>query len=266
MSIAALAALPATAADIEATLRVDEVTVYPRTAAVTRRGDVNLPAGEHRLIVRGLPDPVDPGSLRVSAGSRAVRLGGVELERIVATNFVNDAESTLQAKLLALEDQRAAVQDEIPTAETQLKLIDSVAGSPADRGDKSASSSLDLPATLEAMGSGAAEARARIRTAKITMRELDNQITATKAELDKVRTAKKEQHGSAGHRRREHGSHDADQRRVPRERRRLGVVVRRTPRYAGENARVRAPGIDQPGLRRRLAEFRGHGHDGEARG
>ncbi|HEY3516559.1 MAG TPA: hypothetical protein VGL98_05880, partial [Gammaproteobacteria bacterium] len=52
MSLAALAALPAAAADIEATLRVDEVTVYPRTAAVTRRGDVNVPAGEHRLIVR----------------------------------------------------------------------------------------------------------------------------------------------------------------------------------------------------------------------
>ena len=188
MSIAALAAFPATAADIEATLRVDEVTVYPRTAAVTRRGDVDLPAGEHRLIVRGLPDPVDPGSLRISAGSRAVRLGGVELERIVATDFVNDAESTLQAKLLALEDQRAAVQDEIPTAETQLKLIDSLAGVPPRRGDNS---SVDLPGALEAMGNGAAEARARIRTAKITIRGLDNQITATKAELEKIRTARK---------------------------------------------------------------------------
>ena len=190
-SIAALAALPATAADIEATLRVDEVTVYPRTAAVTRRGDVNLPAGEHRLIVRGLPDPVDPGSLRISAGSRSVRLGGVELERIVATDFVNDAESTLQAKLLALQDQRAAVQDEVPTAETQLKLIDSIAAAPVNGGDKPDLSGVDLPATLGAIASGAADARTRIRTAKITMRELDNQIAATKAELEKVRTAKK---------------------------------------------------------------------------
>src|SRR5262245_16791348 len=169
MSIAALAAFPAAAADIEATLRVDEVTVYPRTAAVTRRGDVNVPAGEHRLIVRGLPDPVDVGSLRISAGSRSVRLGGVEIERIVATNFVNDAESTLQAKLLALEDQRAAVQDEIPTAETQLKLIDSIATAPGRGGDEADSRGVDLPATLNAMASGAGDARTRIRTAKITM-------------------------------------------------------------------------------------------------
>jgi uncharacterized protein (TIGR02231 family) len=190
LCILALAAAPARAEDIEAALRVDEVTVYARTAAVTRRGEVTLPAGEHRLIVRGLPDPVDAGSLRISAGSRAVRLGGVELERIVATDFVNDAESTLRAKLLSLEDQRAAIQDEIPTAETQLKLIESFAGVPTN-GDDPQPRSSDLPATLEAMASGATDARAKIRAAKITMRGLDEQIAAVKAELDKVRTARK---------------------------------------------------------------------------
>jgi uncharacterized protein (TIGR02231 family) len=189
--ILALAAHRAHAADIETALRVDEVTVYPRTAAVTRRGEVNLPAGEHRLIVRGLPDPVDPGSLRLSAGSRAVRLGGVELERVVATDFVNDVESALAAKLLALEDQRAAVQDDIPTAETQLKLIESLAGPPADGDGTPRSDTVELAGTLAAMASGAADARAKIRAAKITIRGLDGQIAAAKAELDKVRTAKK---------------------------------------------------------------------------
>jgi uncharacterized protein (TIGR02231 family) len=191
LCILALAADPARAEDIETTLRVDEVTVYPRTAAVTRRGEVAVPAGEHRLIVRGLPDPVDPGSLRLSAGSRAVRLGGVELERIVATDFVNDLESALRSKLVALEDQRTAVQDEIPTAETQLKLIESLTGLPTGGDEASRPGSADLSATLEAMASGAADARAKIRAAKITTRGLDDQIAATKAELDKVRTAKK---------------------------------------------------------------------------
>ena len=191
MSIAAFAALPAAAADIDATLRVDEVTVYPRTAAVTRRGEVTIPAGEHRLIVRGLPDPVDAGSLRVSAGSRAVRLGGVELEKIVATDFVSDTESALSTKLLGLEDQRAAVQDEIPTAETQLKLIDALAAVPTSGDEDLLSRSANLPATLSAMAGGAADARSKIRAARIDLRRLDAEIAATKAELDKVRTAKK---------------------------------------------------------------------------
>ena len=189
--ILALVAAAATAEDIEATLRVDEVKVYPRTAAVTRRGEISIPAGEHRLIVRGLPDPVDPGSLRVSVGSHAVRLGGVEIEKIVVTDFVSGAERALSAKLLALEDQRAAVQDEIPTAEMQLKLIDALAGVPADGDDNLLSGSANLSGTLAAMASGASAARERIRAAKISLRGLDAQITATKAELDKVRTAKK---------------------------------------------------------------------------
>jgi uncharacterized protein (TIGR02231 family) len=41
------------------------------------------------------------------------------------------------------------------------------------------------------MANGAAEARAKIRAAKISLRELDAQIAATKAELEKVRTTKK---------------------------------------------------------------------------
>jgi uncharacterized protein (TIGR02231 family) len=189
--ILALAASAASAEDIEATLRVDAVKVYPRTAAVTRRGNVSIPAGEHRLIVRGLPDPVDPGSLRVSAGSRAVRLGGVEIEKIVAADFVGDAERALSAKLVTLEDQRTAVQDEIPTAETQLKLVDGLAGVPAHGDDDLLERSANLPATLSVMANGAAEARAKIRAAKISLRELDAQIAATKAELEKVRTTKK---------------------------------------------------------------------------
>lgn len=185
------AARLAQADDIEAKLRIDQVTVYPNSAAITRRGEVNLPAGEHRLIVRGLPDPLDPGSLRVSAGSRAVRLGGVEIDKIVATDFVNDNESALRAKLQDLQDQRAAVQDDIPTAQTQLKLIDSLADAPVDADGKSAVDVATLSATLSAMAGGAANARAKIRAANIATRGLDEQIAATKAELDKVRTAKK---------------------------------------------------------------------------
>jgi uncharacterized protein (TIGR02231 family) len=191
VAILALAAAAAKAEDIEATLRVDAVKVYPRTAAVTRRGQLSIPAGEHRLIVRGLPDPVDLGSLRVSAGSRELRLGGVELEKIVATELVSDAERALSARLSALEDQRAAVQDEIPTAETQLKLIDALAAVPGKGDENLLSRSANLPATLAAIAGGAAEARSSIRAAKISLRALDAQIAAAKAELDKVRTAKK---------------------------------------------------------------------------
>jgi uncharacterized protein (TIGR02231 family) len=186
-----LAALATHAADLAATLTIDQVTVYPQTAAVVRRGEVTVPAGSHRLIIRGLPDPVDPGSIRMSAGSRAVRLGGIEIEKIVAVEFVSEAERALRKKLTELVDRRTEIQDDVPTAEQQLKLIDAVASAPADRDAKLVLDGPSLSTTLSTISSGAAAARAKIRGATIAIRDLDAQIEATKAELSKVATARK---------------------------------------------------------------------------
>ena len=189
--LAFVAGAAARAEDVPANLRIDQVTVYARSAAIARQGEVRIPAGEHRLIVRGLPDPVDAGSLRVSIGSNAVRLGGVEIEKIVAADFVNDPEKALRDKLRTLGDQRTAILDDIATAQTQLKLIESLAAQPADRDGKAGVDGASLAATLNAMATGAAAARGRVRTANVALRDVDAQIAATQAELDKVRTAKR---------------------------------------------------------------------------
>lgn len=186
-----VAAQATQAADLAATLTIDQVTVYPQTAAVVRRGEVAVPAGSHRLIIRGLPDPVDPGSLRISAASRGVRLGGIEIEKIVATEFVSEAERALRRKLTELVDRRAEIHDEVPTAEQQLKLIDAVASAPVDRDAKLVIDGPSLSTTLSTISSGAAAARAKIRGATIALRDLDTQIEATKAELSKVATARR---------------------------------------------------------------------------
>jgi uncharacterized protein (TIGR02231 family) len=186
-----VAAQATQAADLAATLTIDQVTVYPQTAAVVRRGEVAVPAGSHRLIIRGLPDPVDPGSLRISAASRGVRLGGIEIEEIVATEFVSEAERALRRKLTELVDRRAEIHDEVPTAEQQLKLIDAVASAPVDRDAKLVIDGPSLSTTLSTISSGAAAARAKIRGATIALRDLDTQIEATKAELSKVATARR---------------------------------------------------------------------------
>ncbi len=186
-----VAASTTNAADLAATLAIDQVTVYPKTAAVVRRGEVTVPAGSHRLIIRGLPDPIDAASIRMSAGSRAVRLGGIEVEQIVATEFVGEAERALRKKLIELTDRRAAIQDDVPTAEQQLKLIDAVASAPVDRDAKLVLDGQSLSTTLSTISSGAAAARAKIRAATIAIRDLETEIEATKAELGKVATDRK---------------------------------------------------------------------------
>jgi len=179
------------AADIEAKLPIDQVTVYPQSANVTRTGQVTVPAGDHRLIIRGLPDPFDPSTLRVSAGSKALRLGGVEVQKVVDKDYVSDAERALRKKLVTLQDQRVALQDDVPTAESQLKLIDSLAAAPTDRNGKSALEGVSLQSTLAAIATGSDAARAKIRAANIAIRNVDEEIAVVKADLAKIATARK---------------------------------------------------------------------------
>ena len=182
---------PVRAADIEAKLVIDAVTVYPQSASVTRAGQVTVPAGDHRLIIRGLPDPLDASSLRVSAGSSAVRLGGVEVQRIVDKDYVSDSERALRKRLITLQDQRVALEDDVPTAESQLKLIDSLASLPTDRNGKSIVEGLSVQGTLATIASGSEAARAKIRAARIAIRNIDDEIVAVKADLAKIATARK---------------------------------------------------------------------------
>jgi len=63
--VAASAAPPVQAAELNATSAVDAVTVYPDGASVTRIIAVDLPAGDNTLVARDFPLGLDASSLRV---------------------------------------------------------------------------------------------------------------------------------------------------------------------------------------------------------
>src|SRR5580765_5858262 len=99
------------AADVSADLHIDRVTVYRQGAVVTRAGEVTIPAGSNRLIVRGLPASIDSKTLRVTVEGGAVQLGGVELAKINEGKFVSEAERELRRKIEETGDQRVVIQD-----------------------------------------------------------------------------------------------------------------------------------------------------------
>ncbi|WP_372571452.1 DUF4139 domain-containing protein [Ruegeria jejuensis] len=64
--IALICALPVRADVIPATSKVTEVTMHPDSATILRTGSVEIPAGKHRLVLRGVPDSAAAESLRVT--------------------------------------------------------------------------------------------------------------------------------------------------------------------------------------------------------
>lgn len=190
--VAVFIASGAQAADIVTTLPIDKVTVFRGSAIVTRSASVDIPAGEHRLVIRGLPDGVDPATLRISARAGWLKLGGIEVQRIVEGELVNAPERALTKKLRDLDDQKSAISDDIASAQAQIKLLESVVAAPTGSGMNTAPLATNTVAPLvNTVGTSDAAARARIRSAKQQIRDIDEQTLTVKAELAKVATARK---------------------------------------------------------------------------
>jgi uncharacterized protein (TIGR02231 family) len=180
------------AADVSADLHIDHVTVYRQGAVVTRAGDVAIPAGSSRLLVRGLPAAIDSKTLHVNVEPESVQLGGVEIAKINEGVFVSDAERELRRKIEETNDRRVAVQDDVATAQTLLKLLDSLAANPAGSPTKPSVDSANLNQVLATMATSANGARKRVRDANLQLRILDRELDKLKADLAKVATHSKQ--------------------------------------------------------------------------
>jgi uncharacterized coiled-coil DUF342 family protein len=105
---------------------------------------------------------------------------------------VNEKERSLHSQVRSLNDQKDAVNDDIASAESQLKLLGAVTQAPAGSGEHAAR--MDggmLNAMLGSVGTAETAARARIRTAKLKLRDLDEKLAMLAAELQKVATTRK---------------------------------------------------------------------------
>ncbi|MEM1305912.1 MAG: mucoidy inhibitor MuiA family protein [Pseudomonadota bacterium] len=121
---------------LTATSRIEAVTVYTRTAEVTRTASVTLEAGATRIRFRDLPQSIVPRSLRVTATSDGdLTLGAVETRTITLTT---DESGQLAAQRRQLERQRDVTRNrierlgyDIQVKETQRDYLVNLAGLPA---------------------------------------------------------------------------------------------------------------------------------------
>src|SRR5438874_1710270 len=183
--LTALAAVPAQAADVDATSAVDAVTVYPDGASVTRVIAVDLPAGDNTAILKEFPLTLDPSSLRVEGEAGAkLTIGAIDAKPPRAAPPANLPE--LDKRIEALKDERLNLQGTIDAATARRKFAERFADtSPAGIGDKGEARPIaEWRAAFAAVGDEIASADAAIRDAGRKQRELDREIA--RLEQDKA--------------------------------------------------------------------------------
>ena len=175
---------PARAAEIEETSAVDSVTVYPDGASVTRVVTVELPAGDHTLVLKDFPLKLDPSSLRVEGEANAgLTIGAIDTKSPRAAPPVNLPE--LDKRIEALKDERADLDGAIAAATARRKFAERFAEtSPAGIGEKGEARPLaDWRAAFAAVAEEVAAADAAIREVVRRQRDIDRQIA--RLELDR---------------------------------------------------------------------------------
>jgi len=181
--LALIAAMPAKAANLEATSVVEAVTVYPDGASVTRAVAVELPGGDNTVVLKDFPLTLDPSSLRVEgeADSR-LTIGAIDTRPPRAAPPVNLPE--LDKRIEALKDDRANLQGAIAAATARRKFAERFAeASPAGIGEKGEARPIaDWRAAFAAVAEEVATADAAIRDAERKQRDIDREVARLESE------------------------------------------------------------------------------------
>jgi uncharacterized protein (TIGR02231 family) len=183
--------LPAAAADLRVPSRIDAVTVYRSSARVTRVARVDLPAGDARVLLEGLPRELDDDSIRVEGkGVAGARVFGASVEPVTRAEAVAPEVRAAERRLEELQDQDRALDDRVKQARARIQFVESLRSTYSDerarnlavRGVRSGEWA-DLAGFVDAETGRAA---AEVRKAETAKRELARRIAAARADLDKL--------------------------------------------------------------------------------
>ncbi|MBL0278016.1 MAG: mucoidy inhibitor MuiA family protein [Anaeromyxobacter sp.] len=182
---------PARPADLRATSRVDAVTVYRAWARVTRLARVELPAGDSRVLLTGLPPGLDDESIRVEGkGTARARVFGVTAEPFTAAEAAAPEVRAAEDRVEALEADDRALDDRVAAARARGKFAESLRASYSEERAKnlavrgvSAREWADLLGFVDGQLAGAA---AEVRKAEAGKRDLARRLAAARADLEKL--------------------------------------------------------------------------------
>jgi uncharacterized protein (TIGR02231 family) len=110
---------------------ITAVTVFRDGARVQRSGAVNMARGRQAVLIGGLPDGVDPASVRVAARGPGLTLLNVEVHRGYRTDPLRDETTRLRAEAERCRDAVRALDDEDAAVWARRDFLDHLSGAAA---------------------------------------------------------------------------------------------------------------------------------------
>ena len=199
ISAAILAASPALADRFETAARIDQVTVYPWGAGVSRTLSLNLPQGAHEVAVTGIPLDIDPGTLRVTGTGATIGAVSLQQGRVAPSKPVESPEflaaqdevRRLEAAIAQHDARVIDIEARGTAAEDMIGFLMNLAESDSDRGDF-ASLTASARAQLTEAHQTIARSAAEVQAAEPAAEELAKELDRATARLDALRAPEAE--------------------------------------------------------------------------
>lgn len=191
-----LAAPAAFADEIAADSRLKAVTVYADRAMLTRQAVVDVPAGAHTIVFKGLPVGLLPDSLRAEGMSAAdVKFGAVANKVVVDSELVSQREKDLNDSLISLQDKRNALLAEKQALSAKQTFLDSLSKVGSLRSQEDIAEINLKPDTWAAAAgaiyTGISDILKGQQTQDVAIRELDKQIQKVQQEIAQLYTGQR---------------------------------------------------------------------------
>jgi uncharacterized protein (TIGR02231 family) len=181
ITVALLAGVsPLAAAELTAVSKIDGVTVYPGVAAVTRIIEVEVPAGAHTIVIAGLPQSLDPNSLRIEGVSTGqLQIGSVEM-RTQPLAGVTQPQGEVARRLRKLQEDRAHKAAEVQAITAKQAMIMAIGQqAPAILGGKDKPvDPADWSKAWDAVGTGLQKVSEELTAVNSEVRAIDEEIAA----------------------------------------------------------------------------------------
>ena len=183
--------------EIQVETTITTVVVYPDRARVTCRGQAELTAGLHQLIVGELPLALEPESVRAGgAGTARVRLRGVDVQRRHYAQAPAANVTALEEQIERLQDQLQALVDRQAVKQASIDHLNGLRQATTEyawglaRGRSTAENQAALMRFFEDED---ARLRVELRSLAGEQRDLHEELAKLQAELDQLRSARPRQ-------------------------------------------------------------------------
>jgi uncharacterized protein (TIGR02231 family) len=171
---------------------ITSVILYPGAATIERT--VKAAARATRIELAGLPANFDPQTVRVEADAR-IQVGEVSVHDTGRTQAIGGREAEIEAKILALNDQKSVLDIDAKSAELVRDYLVRLSGTAGEGGNKAPPSTIDpqsLSGVIEVIGRSGRDAFGRLQRVEVQKREIDKQIQVLQRDLAKIRSGAKD--------------------------------------------------------------------------